>query len=97
MPGDQPGLALHRSLRLEARACERGGQALGRLVLVEVPRLELDQVHLVGLPDTFQVPPAKHGPLAQVRAQVMNQDAAVDVTPLGLGSLQPNRFHLLRG
>jgi hypothetical protein len=51
----------------------------------------------VGLSDSLEVPASEHGPLAQVRAQVVNQHPAVYVTALRPGSLQPNRLHLLRG
>lgn len=97
MPGDQASLALHRSLRLEARTPKGVGQAQGRFVLMKIARFELDKVYLARLPDSLEVPAAEHGPLAQVRAQVVNQHAAVDVTPFGGSSIQPNRFHLLRG
>src|SRR5712671_3577194 len=97
MPGDQPSLALHRSLRFEARTRQGGRQSLRGLVLVEVAGFELDEVHLAGLPDLLEMPASEDRPLAQVRAKIVNEHAAVDVTSLCFGSLQPYRFHLLRG
>jgi hypothetical protein len=97
MRGDQSSLALHRSLRLDAGTREGGGQAPRRLVFMNVAWFELDEVYLAGLPDSLEVPAAEHRSLAQVRAKVVNQHAAVDVTPLGRSSIQSNRLHLLRG
>src|SRR5882762_5952870 len=97
MPGDQPGLALHRLLRLESRTRQGGRQSLRRLVLVEVAGFKLDEVHLAGLPDLLEMPASEDRPLAQVGPQVVNEHTAVDVTSLCFGSLQSYRFHLLRG
>ena len=97
MLGDQASLALHRSLRLKARTRQRGRQAPRRLVLVEVARFELYEVHLAGLPDSLEVPACEDRSLAQVGPQVMNEHATVDVAAFRGGSVQPDRFHLLRG
>ena len=97
MPGDQTSLALHRSLRLEARTRKGVGQAPSRFVLMKIARFELDKVYLARLPDSLEVPATEHRSLAKVRAEVMNQHTAVDVTPFGGSPVQPNRFHLLRG
>ena len=55
---------------------QRGGQPLRGDVLVHVARLELDDVHIAGLPDAREVLGAQHGPLAQVRPQVVDEHAA---------------------
>jgi hypothetical protein len=50
---------------------------------VHVAWLELDQVYLGCLADALEVPASQYSPLAQVWAQVVDQDPAVDVTSLG--------------
>ena len=63
----------------------------------EPARFELHEVHLAGLPHTLEVPPPEDRSLAQIGPQVMNEDAAVHVAAFRGGSVQPDRFHLLRG
>jgi hypothetical protein len=50
---------------------------------MHVTWLELDKVHLAGLPDTLEVAPAQDRSLAQVRAEIVDQHPAVNVTSLG--------------
>jgi hypothetical protein len=50
---------------------------------MHVTWLELDKVHLVGLPDTLEVAPAQDRSLAQVRAEIVDEHPAVNVTSLG--------------
>jgi hypothetical protein len=97
MPSDQPSLALDWWLRLEARSRQGEGQPPGCLILVKVAGLELDDMHLRLLPDTFQVTASKYRPLAQVRAEVVDEHPTVDVASLGGSAVQSNRFHYLRG
>jgi hypothetical protein len=80
---DQPGLTLDRSLRYESGTQEGVCQPSRRFVLMHVTWLELDKVHLVGLPDTLEVAPAQDRSLAQVRAEIVDEHPAVNVTSLG--------------
>jgi hypothetical protein len=70
-------------LRRKAGTRQGRGQPSRGLVLVHVTRLELDQVYLGRLADAFQVAASQNRSLAQVGAEVVDQDPAIDVTSLG--------------
>jgi len=80
---DESSLALDGPLGREARTGQGGGQPPGGFVLMDVTGFQLDYVHLRRLPDAFEVAAPQDCSLAQVRAEVVDQDPAVDVTSLG--------------
>lgn len=82
MPCNQSSLALQWRLRLEAGSRQGGCEPSRSLVLMEIAWLQLDKVDLARLPDTLEVPASEHGPLAQFRAEVVDQHPSVDVTSL---------------
>jgi hypothetical protein len=87
MRGGQPRLALDERSRFETRAGDGGGQALRRDILMEVARLQLDDVNSPGLADPLEVVAAKNRALPQVRAEVMHQHPAGHVLNLSLRPL----------
>jgi cysteinyl-tRNA synthetase len=84
--GGQSGLTLHRRLGLEARAHQRGCQALRCEILVHIARLELDHMHIARLLNPREVLGGQHGPLAQVRPKVVDEHAADHVLFPGVGA-----------
>ncbi len=80
---DESSLALDGPLGREVGTRQGGGQPSRGFVLVHVAGFELDQVHLGCLADAFEVAAPQDCSLAQVRAEVVDQDPAVDVTSLG--------------
>ena len=97
MPGDQSSLTLDRWLRLKARPRQGACQPPCGFILMKVAWLELNEVHLAGLPDALQVPASEHRPLAQVRTEVVHEHPTVDVASLGGSAPQPDGFHLDAG
>jgi cysteinyl-tRNA synthetase len=92
MEGHQARLALHGRSREEAGTRQGGRKPPGCLVFVEITRFKLHQVHLGGLANPLQVTASEHGPLAQVRPEVVDEHPSVDVTSLGVSALQSNCF-----
>ncbi|TMF10518.1 MAG: hypothetical protein E6I29_09405 [Chloroflexi bacterium] len=97
MTRDDARLALHRRLGLEARPGERHGEPSPSLVLVQVAGLELDDVDLAALPQACEVLFAQDCPLAQVRAEVVDEHASFYVSGGGGTSVKAKCFHQLRG
>ena len=90
---DQPRLALHWGLRLQVGGRQRCGQPPGRQILVQVAGFELDNMNFAEGPHSVEVAARKGSAFAEVGAQVVDEDAAVDVGDRGRGALQPVRSH----
>jgi len=88
---------LHRRLGLETRPGERHGEPSPSLVLVQVARLELDDVDLAALPQAFDVLLAQDRALAQVGAEVVDEHASFYVSDGDGTSVKAMGFHQLRG
>src|SRR4029077_347255 len=91
--GDEPRLALHRRTGLEPRACKRGRQSRCGHVLVNVARLQLDDVDLAGPAHRVKVLGPQHRAFAQLVAEVVDEYASFNVAGCGGGSSQTNRTH----
>src|SRR3989442_1468153 len=68
--GHEPGLALDRGRGLEPRARQRRREARGGHVLVEVARLEGDDVNFAALAHPVEVIRLEHGAFAKVGPEV---------------------------
>jgi hypothetical protein len=90
---DQPGLALHWRLGQEPGRGQRRGETPGGLVIMDVPRLELDEVDLARGADGVQVGRCQDRPLAEMWADVVHQHPAGDVLRARVLTLQPVRTH----
>ena len=97
LAGHQPCLALNRRPRLEPWTGQGGREPARRLILVKVPRLELDQVDLPGCAHPFQVPLCKHAALAEIRPEVMDEHASFYVGGRRRPSFEADRKHVERG
>jgi cysteinyl-tRNA synthetase len=91
--GDEASLALDRRLRGDARAGERRGQAHGGGVLVEVARLQLDDMNLSRLLDPTEVFSGKNRALAEVRTKVVDKHASADILDPSRPAVQSVSLH----
>src|SRR5256885_12984168 len=94
-PGDEARLALHRWPGFESGDRQRGGQPRGGLILMNITRLQLDDMDLAGLLYTRQVCRSEDASLAKLRPEVVDEYASFYV---GLGHglpVEADRLHVM--